>query len=159
MNLSRISMFTGVLLAVLPGCQGSSAPPDPGAAADQQILHALDCCNPMYQIDEDGRVIRLRLDWRHLPVPVMALIGKLTELQELGLAHTTVTDEGLAQLKDLQNLRSLGLSSTPVTDRGLDHLEKLSSLQWVWLSKKTISAAAVEKLRNARPEMHVEYPR
>jgi hypothetical protein len=147
-----------VLCAAALGCQGGSGPPGPvapTATPDQQVLRALDCYNPMYQIDEDGRVIRLNLAWRHLPVPVLAEIGKLTELQAIDLAHTTVTDDGLARLKDLHSLRSLGLSGTLVTDGGLAHLEKLESLQWVWLSKKTITEAAVERLRNARPDLHV----
>jgi hypothetical protein len=109
----------------------------------------------VYQIDDDGRVLRLRLEWRHLPVPVMAEIGKLTELMAIDLAFTTVTDEGLAQIKDLQHLRSMGLSGTAITDQGLAYLEKLPSLQYVWLSKRTISEAAVQKLREARPDMQV----
>jgi hypothetical protein len=146
------------LLALALGCQGSSAPPGPAApnpTPDQQILLSLDCYGPMYQIDEDGRVIRLRLPWRHLPVSVMAEIGKLTELQAMDLASTTLTDEGLAQLKDLQKLSSMGLSGTQITDNGLAHLEKLQNLHWVWLSKQRITEAAVEKLRNARPDMNV----
>jgi hypothetical protein len=145
------------LLAVAVGCQGSSEPaaPAPALTADQQVLRALDYYNPVYQIDEDGRVLRLRLEWRHLPVPVMAEIGKLTELTAIDLAFTTVTDEGLAQIKDLQHLKSMGLSGTAITDQGLVYLEKLPSLQWVWLSKNTISEAAVQKLRGARPDMQV----
>jgi hypothetical protein len=153
-----VSTLAAILCAVTFGCQGSPAPPvlanrDP--TPDEQVLLALDCYEPMYQVDEDGRVIRLNLVWRHLPGPALAEIGKLTELQAIDLAYSTVTDEGLGQLKDLQKLRNIGLAGTPVTDQGLVHLEKLPSLQWVWLPKNTVTEAAVERLKEARPDMNV----
>jgi hypothetical protein len=150
--------LAAILGAVTFGCQDSPAPPAPAnrdPTPDEQVLLALDGYDPMYQINEDGRVTRLMLVWRHLPGPVLAEIDKLTELQSIDFAHTTVTDEGLAQLKDLQKLRSLGLGGTLVTDQGLVHLEKLQSLQWVWLSKNTVTEAAVERLKEARPDMNV----
>jgi hypothetical protein len=107
-----------IVCAATLGCQHGSAPSGPAArdlSPDEQILLALDGYDPMYQIDENGHVTRLRLTWRHLP----------------GL-----TDEGLAQFKDLQKLRNIGLGGTPVADQGLVHLEKPQSLQWVWLPKK-----------------------
>ena len=147
-----------IVCAVTLGCRDSSAPSGPTATdptPDEQILLALDGYDPMYQVDEDGRVTRLRLVWKHVPGPVLAEVGNLTELRALDLAHSTVTDEGLAQLKDLQKLRSLGLSGTRITDQGLVHLEKLRSLQWVWLSKLTVTEAGVERLKDARPDMNV----
>jgi hypothetical protein len=140
------------------GCRDHPAAPAaaaPTLTSDEKIMLALDCYDPVYQVDADGRVTRLRLIWRHLPAPVLAEVGKLTELRAIDLAFTTITDDGLAQLKDLQNLRSMGLSGAPITDKGLAHLEKLQSLQWVWLSKQTISKAAVDKLKDARPDMNV----
>lgn len=140
------------------GCGGNptaEAVAGPGPSPDEPVLIALDCYNPMYQIDENGRVTRLNLIWRHLPSPVLAEIGKLTELQGLDLAHSTADDDGLAQLKDLQNLRNFGLAGTRVTDRGLAHLQKLEGLQWVWLPKERVSQRAMEKLQEARPDMHV----
>jgi Leucine Rich repeat len=150
--------LAAVLCAVTVGCAGSPPPPvvaNPDPTPDGQVLLALDCYDPMYQVDEDGRVTRLNLVWRHLPGPVLAEIGKLTELRHIDLAHTTLTDDGLAQLKDLQKLRSIGLSGTEVTDQGLVHLEKLQSLQWVWLSRNKVTEAAVEKLKEARPDLNV----
>jgi hypothetical protein len=153
-----LTTLGAVLCAVALGCRGSpppSAPAEREPTPDEQVLRALDCYNPMYQLDEDGHVIRLRLEWRHLPGPAMAEIGRLTELHALDLAFSTVNDDGLAQLKDLHKLRNMGLSGTLVTDQGLVYLEKLPSLQWVWLSKENVSEAAVEKLKAARPDMNV----
>jgi hypothetical protein len=152
-----------LLCAVLLGCRGASEPPptrDPVKPAatptgDAKILLDLDYYEPMYLLDADSRVIRMRMPWRHLPTPVMAEIGKLTELQKLDLYAANVTDEGLAQLKDLQKLRNLGLGATPVTDKGLVHLYKLEGLRHVWLSKQRISEQAAEDLRAARPGLTV----
>src|SRR5437773_2479748 len=96
------SACAGIVCILAIGCQDRSSPPAPVVAApnsDQQILQALDYYDPMYKVDAKGRVIRLRLVWRHLPDSVLAEIGKLTELKGMDLAGTTVTDQGLAQLK------------------------------------------------------------
>jgi len=157
-GLVRLAL-AAVLCAVPLGCRGGSASTTPAAdaspSADEQVLQALDCYNPQYKTDEDGRVTELCLIWQHLPAAAFAEIDKLTELQMIDLAHSTTTDEGLAELKDLRNLRNMGLGGTPITDRGLAHLEKMPGLQRVWLSKGLISRAAVEKLREARPDMQV----
>jgi hypothetical protein len=153
-----LATLGAVLCAVALGCRGSpppSAPAEREPTPDEKVLLALDCYNPMYQVDEEGHVIRLNLVWRHLPAPALAEIGKLRELQAIDLAHTTVTDDGLAQLKDLHKLRNIGLAGTLITDEGLVHLQKLPDLKWIWLPKDNVSEAAVEKLKEARPDMTV----
>ena len=127
----------------------------PKLSPDEQVLQTLDCYNPEYKTDEDGRVTDLRLVGQHLPVAAFREINKLTELQIMDLAWSTTTDEDLAQLKDLRKLRHLGLGGTPVTDRGLAYLEKLPGLERLWVAKGTISAAGVEKLREARPDLQI----
>jgi hypothetical protein len=111
----------------------------------------------MYSVNAEGRVIRLRLIWRHLPTAVMAEVGKLTELQHLDLAGATVTDDGLAQLKNLQKLKNLGLGQTMVTEKGLAHLEKMEGLRNVWLSKQRISDEAAANLRAAHSGLAVHH--
>jgi hypothetical protein len=156
-----IALLAAVLGAVPLGCRESAAPPAPPDPAtptltlDQKVLLALDCYDPMYKVDADGRVTHLRLAGRHLPNAVMAEVGKLTELQALDLWGTTVTDEGVAHLKDLQKLRNLGLGASLITDKALVHLEKLQSLQWVWVPPRTVSKAGIEKLKENRPDMNV----
>jgi hypothetical protein len=160
-GLARNALLPALVLAfgaALPGCLGSPAPAlpaDTSLSPDEQVLLTLDCYNPQYKVDEDGHVTNLNLAWRHLPAPALAEIDKLTELHEVDLAHSTVDDAGLAQLKDLQKLHNMGLTGTPITDKGLAHLQKMSSLQWLWLPKETVSKAAVEKLQEARPDMHI----
>ena len=157
-GVARLALAAALCAAPL-GCRGGSAPTTPAAdtslSPDEQVLQTLDCYNPEYKTDEDGRVTELRLVGQPVPVAAFAEIDKLTELQLIDLAWSTTTDEGLAQLKDLRKLRDLGLGGTPVTDRGLAHLDKMPGLQRLWLSKQTISEAAVEKLRKARPDLQI----
>jgi hypothetical protein len=124
---------------------------------DEKVLAALEPHDPWFQINEEGRVVNLFMTWRDLPTPVMAEIDKLTELRYADLAFSTVTDEGLAQLKDLQNLKSLGLGNTLVTDQGLVHLEKLKGLEQVWLTKQRVTQQGVEKLKTACPNLDVHW--
>ncbi|HZY89308.1 MAG TPA: hypothetical protein VFE78_31085 [Gemmataceae bacterium] len=151
-GMVRLAM-AAVLSAAPLGCQGASA--DASPPPDWQVLQNLDCYNPQYKINEDRRVTELCLSWRHLPADAFAEIDKLTDLELMDLAHTTMTDEGLAQLKDLQKLRAMGLGGTQITDRGLAYLEKMQGLERIWLSKGAISRAAVEKLREARPDITI----
>ena len=58
-------------------------------------------------------------------------LGAKFELDETGrvcrvdLGFTQVTDEGLVHLAGLTNLRNLGLYGTQITDDGLDELKKV----------------------------------
>jgi hypothetical protein len=142
------------LSAVVVSCGVRSSPV---AVADEDVLATLDCYEPMYQLDAQGHVIKLKITGLHLPVPVWADIGRLVELTFIDAAGSTLTDEGLAQLRNLQELRTFGLGSTLVTDQGLVHLEKLPNLQQVWLSKDTVTAEGVGKLKKARPDMNVHF--
>ena len=47
----------------------------------------------------------------------------LTNIQNLGLAHTQITDTGLEHLKGLTNLQNLNLNHTQVTDTGVRTLQ------------------------------------
>jgi hypothetical protein len=49
----------------------------------------------------------------------------LTELQELHLTSTPVTDAGLVHLQGLSKLNRLDLSNTLVTDAGVNELQKV----------------------------------
>jgi hypothetical protein len=157
--LHIVIVIAGVSV-VVGGCRDNTPAPAVPAVApnpDAKILQELDYFEPVYQIDAAGRVIRLRLPWRDIPMPLLAEIGKLTELRALEISGTTITDEGLAQLLDLQKLRSLSLVHAPITDKGLEQLAKFSSLQFVWVSKHAVTEEALENLKMMRPSLNV-YP-
>jgi hypothetical protein len=161
-TIPRIAASLAFLLALLgAGCSSTTTsppeepPPAASSSPDEAVLHALDYLEPMYQFNADGRVIKLRITGRHLPLSALKEIDKLTELRAIDFYGTTLTDEGLAELKDLQHLRNAGLAGTPLSDRAASHLAKLQSLQWVWLPQHGVSKEAVDKLKQARPDMNV----
>src|SRR5436305_6020295 len=97
---------TFLVCALTLGCGDRASTSDSRELTpDQKVMVLLEHYEPMYKVDEDGRVIGLRLPWRHLPPSALAEIGKLTELVLIDFAGTTLTDDGLALLKDLQKLR------------------------------------------------------
>ncbi|HZZ80268.1 MAG TPA: hypothetical protein VFE62_17280 [Gemmataceae bacterium] len=154
-----IALLVSICL-IVSGCRRDQAAPDmPAPAAklvpDQEVLLKLECFDPIYKLDADGRVTRLRLTGRALPTDIVAEIGKLTELHDLDLYGAHVTDDALARLKDLQKLRTLGLGGTPITDKALPHVAVLTALQRVWVPTKTTSKAAIENLKKKRPDLNV----
>jgi len=60
-------------------------------------------------------------------------VGELTQLEELDLRDTEVSDAGLAHLSRMTKLKKLQLGSNPptlkITDAGMAHLKKLKSLE------------------------------
>ena len=156
--------FMGSLwLACMLGCASDPPPAVPNVATaavptptdDAKVLLALDPYEPMYKLDADGRVTHLRLTNRHVPAPVLSEVNKLAHLIGLDLYAATVTDEGLAQFKDLQKLRSIGLGATAISDNGLTHLQQLKSLRYVWLPKNSVTEAGIATLKEACPELNV----
>lgn len=69
------------------------------------------------------------------------LVG-LTDLQELVLDGTDVSDADLATLKNHDKLELLYLKSTPVTSHGITHLSKLQKLHTLHLTGSEIDDAA-----------------
>jgi hypothetical protein len=80
-----------------------------------------------------------------------------SQLQELSLPGTSVTDAGLKHLKGLNQLRRLDLCSTHVTDSGLTNLKGLSQLQELYLDRTQVTDAGVKKLQQALPNCKIEH--
>ena len=62
-----------------------------------------------------------------------------TEVVEVDLRDTDVTDAGLKHLKGLSNLAWLNLDRTRITDAGLEHLEGLTNLVFLSLQSPEIT--------------------
>ncbi len=73
-------------------------------------------------------------------------IGRLSHLKCLSLAHTAVTDAGLAHLEGCAALEVLTLSSTAVGDAGVQALTKLSRLRYLQLGRTRITPASLPVL-------------
>ena len=73
-------------------------------------------------------------------------VGHLSQIEQLDLNGSFVTDAGLVHLRGLTNLSSLGLHSTQVTDAGLAHLERLTRLSSLYLGDTRVTDAGLVHL-------------
>lgn len=82
-------------------------------------------------------------------------LNDLTNLQELGLNGTLVTDAGVKDLKGLVSLQRLFLSGTKVTNAGLKELKGLKNLKALDLVETKVTDAGVNELKAALPKLVV----
>ena len=66
----------------------------------------------------------------------MQVIGQLTQLEQLHIGGTNITDEGVQHLRHLRQLQELGLSFVNTTDQSLPVIGELSELENVSLSSR-----------------------
>lgn len=102
----------------------------------------------------------LRLLWlseAELAGGVLEVIGKLSNLEDLRLDATNVTDEQLTSLRDLKRLKRLNLYMTDVTDKGLESLARLKSLDKLELTKTFVTPAGIAWLKERLPETEIVY--
>lgn len=88
----------------------------------------------------------------------LAHAAKITTLRRLDVAHApTVADDSLRLVSRMPALEEFRLGSARVTDDGLLELVAAKSLKKLSLSGlKLVTPAGVERLRQARPDLHVE---
>src|SRR5262245_51712545 len=105
---------------------------------------------PVIFVNYRGAVTRAKLE------PVT----RLTDPQELGLLDATGSDPGAWRLlAQLRTLRKFTAISCDIRDEDLVHLDGLPQLQRVDLWKcPNLTPAGVDRLRQARPEIHVNFP-
>ena len=78
----------------------------------------------------------------------------MTELWQLNLYRTKITDAGLVHLKGMTNLRELTLPNQ-ITDAGLVHLKGLAKLQALNLEATKITGTGLTDLQTALPNCKV----
>lgn len=83
---------------------------------------------------------------------------KISTLRRLDVSHApTVTDESLRLVSRMPALEEFRLGSAKVTDDGLMELVATKSLKKLSISGlKLVTPAGVERLRQARPDLHIE---
>lgn len=141
------------LLSLLPGCAREIRV----HGYDKASLDALAPYNPVYTLDNNGRVIDLKLENKQLDDAAFDELAKLTALRALSLYGSSVTDHRLEKLISIGQLKQLGLGRTEITDDGLAHLAELPNLRHLWVSRgESVSDAAVAQLRahNANLVVH-----
>lgn len=85
----------------------------------------------------------------------LSLVASTPNLVRLNLSQTGIGDAGLKHLSGLKNLRYLNLYGSNVTDAGLKHLHGIDSLTavYLWQSKATPNGA--KQLEKALPNAKV----
>jgi hypothetical protein len=89
----------------------------------------------------------------------LAHAAKIVTLRRLDVSYApTVGDESLKLLAGLRHLEELKIGSAQLTDDGLQALAACKPLKKLSLEGvKDVTAAGVEKLRQARPELSIEF--
>ena len=84
----------------------------------------------------------------------LAILGRLTTLQNLDLRDCPISNQGLAHLAGLKKLRGLKLSGkkglTAVDDGGLAHLAELKNLKAFGCDYLWVSEEGLEHLKNCQ---------
>jgi len=88
----------------------------------------------------------------------MAQLSDLSALQVLYLCNNPqVTDAGLIHLKRLPRLQELRLDEANVTDAGLEHLQGLKTLRVLWLNDTKVTGAGLQHLQvTSVRELHLD---
>ena len=74
-------------------------------------------------------------------------LDRLTQLRELGLGKTKVTDSGLRNLRNLTKLKELYLVETKITDAGMMNLQQLRKLQSLNLGDTKVTDGGLINLK------------
>jgi len=78
-------------------------------------------------------------------------IQHLTGLQELYLSDTSITNQGLAQLRPLKNLQRISIYHTAICDSGLINLALICGLKWLTCSGTAITEEGLKIFRKVMP--------
>lgn len=84
------------------------------------------------------------------------MLAGFASLQHLDLRATAVSDLGLSSLVKLPKLAELVLSQTKLSDASVDSLIAMPALGRVHLWRSGISAEAIARLREARPNLSID---
>lgn len=84
-------------------------------------------------------------------------IGKLVRLRSLRLDNLKIRGADLAPLTQLTSLKELSLFGATVGDKAIPFLAKLGSLESLGLENTKVTARGVRKLNAALPDCEIEY--
>lgn len=146
--------ITTLLIAVfaVAGCKGEITL----HSYDKAAIEALEKYAPERVLDNNGRVVELKLENKQLDEAAFEQLSKLTALRTLSLYGSSFSDASLESLEVVGQLQAIGLGATPVTDKGLSHLAKLPGLRFLWLNSRTaVTPKGIAELKKALPELTV----
>ena len=87
----------------------------------------------------------------------MVLLGELTEIQDLDVSETNVSDSSSIQLMRLQTLESLNIAGTKITELTLSRIMvRLHNLKVLKIGKLKVSAKTMTEFRERLPNCLIE---
>ncbi len=96
----------------------------------------------------------LRVPGSGLSDDELAALKPLALLESLDLSdNPQVTDKGMGSVKALERLRALYLSKTGITDKGLAELKGLDGLRTLYVSGTKVTADGAEKFADEMPNL------
>ena len=97
-------------------------------------------------LNDDSKDIDFHLDGTSLTDEGLAQVKAIGRVAHLHLKDTQITDAGLAHIAGLSTLERLHLEQTKVTDAGLAHLQGLAGLEYLNLYGTQVSDAGLAQL-------------
>ena len=114
-----------------------------------------------------GNRWRQETAWRRATAPVTSAGGSVAwvagtsrwpeNAASICLDGSSITDDGLAHLKQFPNAVVLHLDNTRVSDSGLPHLKSLRSLEYIDLRGSDVTSSGVRDLRISLPNTQIDY--
>jgi hypothetical protein len=77
------------------------------------------------------------------------------DLREVDLSWTPLGDAAIEALTPASGLSTLWMTGSKVSDQSIDSIGEMRQLQSVDLQRTEVTAAGVELLRDARPELQI----
>lgn len=89
----------------------------------------------------------------------MKYLSTMKNLTTLTLKRTSVSEDGLAVIRELPKLQSFVVMYSPIGDRVIDHLLTVKTTSFVKIYGTKVSKEAAQKLKDAIGEKRVDYRR
>ena len=102
------------------------------------------------------QLIWLKIGFTDLKDEQMSKIAQLTNLTRLSMEHTSVSDQGIGQLKACGQLQYLNIVGTPVTAKGVLALKDLQELRSVYVYQTGIAKTDWPELSIALPGTKID---
>ncbi len=130
------------------------APPPPkvvpATPEQQRAIATLQRLNATIKFDRSGRVFQVNFEPGAVVDDILEELLPLTEIVNLSLQGTKVTDAGLKHVAGFKKLQQLYLGQTTVTDAGLKELATLERLTHLGLENTHITDAGIHSISNLK---------
>ena len=128
--------------AVAAGCGPAQQPAKSGPAAQLETSF-----EEQLAAVRSGEVDRIEIRFRALSMDELAELQQLTDLKQLRLEQTPITDEGVELLLNLRELKILNLPRARFTDRALARFRQFSKLELLRCGSPQVSDDGIAHIR------------